>query len=456
MQRIAVASMTAACLFLATARVAVAEDAADIKKIVQSELKAAADKQAEKDAKDGVFKGRWNNGPYWQTADKEFSFRIQARIHLDTVFTKADDGIEGPPPGIGDDFDDATYFRRLRLGISGDLGSHVGYKFDIDFADPTDPQMKDAYIDIKNLKDCWGCWVPSIRVGQQYEPVGLETNTSDNNTAFIERAAITNLHPERSIGIAFRDAFWNDHATSSLGVYSTDGDDDENGFAVWDEEDSDGGWAATGRFTLIPWAKDTCHFVHLGASASYRMPNQVQYRARPGLGRGPRVVDTGVINDLNGVILWNAEFGFEWHSLHVSAEYTSVTLQDSPTIGDPNFTGYYAAIGWFITGEARGYDWKNGWWGTTKPCCNFLSNNCCCLGALELAARYDFIDLNDGTITGGEMTTITVGLNWYLNQYVRLMFDVTLSNVQDRNGPGGVVIDDADVLSFLMRWDVHF
>jgi phosphate-selective porin OprO and OprP len=457
MQRIAVASVTAACLLVASARVACADDGAtDMKKMVQAEVEAAMKKKQEADAKDQVFRGRWNNGPYWQTADKEFSLRISARIHLDSVFTEADDGIEGPAPGIGDDFDDATYFRRLRLGISGDLGKHVDYKFDVDFADPSDPGLRDGYITIKNLKDCWGCWWPSIRVGQQYEPIGLETNTSDNNTSFIERAAMVNLHPERSIGISFFDSFWKDRATAALGVFSTDADDDENGFALWDESEADGGWAVTARGTVIPWAKDTCHFLHLGASVSYRQPNQVQYRARPGLGRGPRVVDTGVISDVDGVFLWNAEIGLEWHAFHASAEYTSVTLQDSPTVGDPTFTAYYLGVGYFLTGEARGYDWKKGWWGGTKPCCNFLSNNCCCWGALEVAARYDFIDLNDGTLSGGEMSTIAVGVNWYLNAYARLMFNYVIANVQDRVGPGGVVISDADVNSFLMRWDVHF
>jgi phosphate-selective porin OprO/OprP len=457
MQRIVVATMTAACLLVASARAAVADEASDMQQMVAKEVEAQLKKKAEADAKDQVFRGRWNNGPYWQTPDKEFSLRISARIHLDTMFVDADESLEGPAPGIGDDFDDTTFFRRLRLGISGDLGKHVFYKFDVDFFDPSDPGLRDAYIELKNLKDCWGCWAPGgIRVGQQYEPIGLETNTSDNITSFIERAAMVNMHPERSLGLSVFDVFWHDRATANIGIYSPDGDDDENGFAIWDENDSDGGWAVTGRLSAVPWARDTCHFLHVGLSASYRNPNQVQYRARPGLGRGPRVVDTGVISDVEGVLLWNAEVGLEWHSLHVSAEYTSVALLDSPTVDDPTFTAYYLAVGWFITGEARGYDWKKHWWGGTKPCCNFLANNCCCAGALEVAARYDFIDLNDGTVNGGEMGTIVVGLNWYLNAYTRLMFDVVLANIQDRNGPGGVIIDDADVTSFLMRWDVHF
>ena len=114
---------------------------------------------------------------------------------------------------------------------------------------------------------------------------------------------------------------WKDRATAALGFFSTDGDDEENGFAVWDEEDTDGGWAVTAHGTLIPWAKDQCHFLHVGGSVSYRNPNEVRYRARPGLGRGPRVVDTLALSP-DSVLLWNAEIGFVWHSFHASAVST--------------------------------------------------------------------------------------------------------------------------------------
>jgi phosphate-selective porin OprO and OprP len=447
------ASSLAAFAFASTAR---ADDATDLKKLVQAEIKAANEKKKEADTKDGVFKVKWKDGVSFETADKEFTFKIGGRIHLDTVVTEADDGVEGPAPGIGDDFDDATYFRRLRLYISGDLSKHVDYKIQVDFADPTDPQIRDAFITLKNLKDCWGCWAPMIRAGHQHEPIGLETMSSSNHNAFIERSLTTALHPERSIGLNFLDSFWNDRATAQLGIFSTDAtDDEENGFAIWDEADGDGGWAVTGRFTVVPWALDTCRFLHLGASASYRKANAVQYRARPGLGRGPRVVDTGSLTLIDEVIVYNAEAAVVWNSFHVAAEYTIADVSD-PARGDPQFTAWCVQAGWFLTGEAKAYDFKKGLWGNTKPCCSFLSNDCCCSGAWELVARYDTLDLIDGTLNGGELTNLAVGVNWYLSPNTRLMFNYVLSNIQDRVGPGGVVIDDADVNSFLIRWDAHF
>ncbi len=453
MHRMVRTAFVAAGLLTAVSRAAWADDATDVKGLVKEEIKAYMDAKKAEDTKDMVFKAKWKDGLVFETPDKRVTMKIGGRIHLDTVFTQADEDLQGPAPGLADDFDSATYLRRLRLYVGGEITSHVDYYLQLDFADPSDGGLRDAYVTLKNLKDCWGCWAPSFRIGQHYEPIGLDTVTSDNHLTFVERAAMVNLHPERSIGVSAFDAFWKDRATCHVGVFSPDGDDDENGFALWDEDEADGGWAVTGRATIVPWALDTCRFLHLGASVSYRNPHQVQYQARPGLGRGPRVVNTGVLNP-EDLILWNAEVGLVWNRVHVVGEFTSVALSD-PGRGDPTFTAWYVEAGWFLTGEARPYAFKSGLWANLKPCCNFLSNGCCCWGAFQLAARYDFLDLNDGTVTGGELSTITLGLNWYLNPNTRLMFDYVLSNAQDRSS-GGVVFTDEDVSSFLMRVDVHF
>jgi phosphate-selective porin OprO/OprP len=461
--RITSTFLVAGACAVAFAGPARADDAADMKKMVQSEIKAYMDKKKEEDTKDKVFKAKWKDGLVFETPDKNYTMKIGGRIHLDSSFTEADDDLQaasgGTTFGLGEEFQDQTYFRRLRLNMSGDITKYVDWKIQLDFADPSDGVLRDAFITIKNLKECIGCWAPMIRVGHQHEPVGLETMSSSNHNAFIERSLTTTLHPDRQLGINFLDSFWNEHATAQLGVFSTDFSDDEDGFAIWDEEEGDGGHAVSGRFTLVPWAKDTCHFVHLGASASYRKTGEARFRARPGIARGPRTVDTGTLSLVEDTHwIYNAELAAVMGSFHAAAEYTVVDLDD-PARQDPSFTAWYVQAGWFLTGEAKAYDFGKGLWGNNKPCCNFISNGCCCWGGWELVARYDTIDLNDGTVRGGEMTNMAVGLNWYLNPNARIMFDVVFSNTENRatgSGNSQVIIVDEDVTSFLMRWDVHF
>ncbi|MFM8386400.1 MAG: OprO/OprP family phosphate-selective porin [Planctomycetia bacterium] len=448
--RLALAVLASGLAAFAFAGVSHADDA--VKKLVKDEIKAYMDKKKEEDTKGKVFKASWKDGLSLETPDKAFTMKIGGRIHLDTAFVD-DDDLDTLVPA--QDIDDQTFFRRLRLVVSGDIDTHVDYKIQLDFATPQSPVIRDAWITLKKLKDCLGCWVPDVRAGHQYEPIGLETTSSSNHNAFIERSLTSALHPERQVGLNFLDSFWNERATSQLGVFGTDLADDADGLSVWDSEENDGGYAFTGRFTLVPWAKDTCRFLHLGASASYRTTDEVRFRARPGLGYGNRLVDTGTLGNLaeDNLWIWNGELALVWNSFHMAAEYTVVDMDDA-TREDPSFKAWYVQAGWFLTGESKAYSFKTGTWGNNKPCCNFLSNDCCCWGAFELVARYDTIDLNDGTIEGGEMANIAAGLNWYLNPNMRIMFNVVFSTTEDKTT--GDDIDDADVTSFLMRWDVHF
>jgi phosphate-selective porin OprO/OprP len=46
--------------------------------------------------------------------------------------------------------------------------------------------------------------------------------------------------------------------------------------------------------------------------------------------------------------------------------------------------------------------------------------------------RLSHVDLNDKRIKGGEETNFTAGLNWYLTQNTRLMFNYIRALVEDR------------------------
>ena len=52
-------------------------------------------------------------------------------------------------------------------------------------------------------------------------------------------------------------------------------------------------------------------------------------------------------------------------------------------------------------------------------------------GAWELAARADYIDLNDEGVKGGEQISYIGGVNWYANDYVRFMLDGAVTQVFD-------------------------
>lgn len=66
-------------------------------------------------------------------------------------------------------------------------------------------------------------------------------------------------------------------------------------------------------------------------------------------------------------------------------------------------------------------------------------------GTWEIAARYSYLNLNDGPIDGGRINDVTLGLNWYLNQYTKMQFNVTVHGVEtDFGGFLGLVLSFCD------------
>ncbi|MBA2492776.1 MAG: hypothetical protein H0V34_14160 [Gammaproteobacteria bacterium] len=46
-------------------------------------------------------------------------------------------------------------------------------------------------------------------------------------------------------------------------------------------------------------------------------------------------------------------------------------------------------------------------------------------GAWELAARYSYLNLEDGALEGDRGEAFSLGLNWYPTEYLKLMFNGT-------------------------------
>jgi phosphate-selective porin OprO/OprP len=89
------------------------------------------------------------------------------------------------------------------------------------------------------------------------------------------------------------------------------------------------------------------------------------------------------------------------------------------------FPGVYVTGAYFLTGEHRPYNRKLGAIDRIKVHSDFgrHDDGCWGWGAMELAARYSYIDLNSKDIQGGRLNDLTFGVNWYLNSYSKLQFN---------------------------------
>ncbi len=148
--------------------------------------------------------------------------------------------------------------------------------------------------------------------------------------------------------------------------------------------------------------------------------------------RPPIFVDTGRFFT-DSVDLVNPEFAIVQGPLSLQGEY-SLAFVNADALGEPFFWGFYLFGSYFLTGEHRNYGRRSGTFFQLDPKHKFrpLKGR---WGALELAARLSYIDLNGGAIRGGKELNFTVGLNWYLNPKYRLMFNYISATLKDRGDP---------------------
>ena len=113
--------------------------------------------------------------------------------------------------------------------------------------------------------------------------------------------------------------------------------------------------------------------------------------------------------------------------------------------GGLDFFGGYAEVSYFPTGERRPYSRRSGRFGRVVPQRGFrpLAG---AWGAVQLAARLSYVDLNERDIRGGREIDLTLGINWHLLGTLGLM----------GNYVHGHVYGQGDIDLFQARFQVEF
>ena len=379
------------------------------------------------------------------------------RIHLDYwAFPDADEGaaiLEGEDPL------DRVEFRRLRIGVKGDLNDNVFYKYEGEFAGGVASQYRDAFIGIKDLPR-----FNTVIIGNHKRPYGLDHLNSSRFNVFTERPLQVEAFNEdaRRLGISSNgvseDQAWNWR------------------YGLWNQELTQDtvGWQGNhyqseiaGRLANTAWYDESSGgrgYFHWAVSGSWGTadggsPDNVnRYRTRPEARTASRFLDTGFIDGSEQNSLFGFESVFNVGAFQMVAEYQQAFVNRNPTVGnDLNFGGGYIQAAYFFTGEHTPWNRKTGTIGRVKPYENFFSvrdgdglrgNG---LGAWQLAARYSYADLQDEDIIGGKGESFTLGLNWWWNPYSRLQANYIVG--QTERSP---LVDNADYQIVGIRWMVDF
>ena len=342
-----------------------------------------------------------------ETSDKRFSLKLGGRVMADLGWMHEDTGVREASGGL----DDHVELRRLRLYAAGRLLDRVDYKLQGEFAGSGET-LKDAYLGFREL-------VPLgyLKIGHFKEPFGLEELTSSNHTTFMERALPANAFaPSRNVGVQLSDHHLDARLTWAVGVFREVDDDIRRA--------PGSGYGLTARLTGLPWYEDDgAELLHLGLAMSYRGDRTTlraaRFKSRPALHLAPTLVDTGSLT-VDDAMLIGAEAALVSGPFSVQAECMRAQTDGVGSTGDDDFWGATMEASYFLTGEHRTYKRTSGTFGRTKPKNNFGVGG---LGAWQVAARYDYVDLNNEGGRGGELGQWTLGLNWYLNPNARVMLN---------------------------------
>jgi phosphate-selective porin OprO/OprP len=429
-----------------------------------------------------------NGYPWFSTPNKDFTMHIGSWLHYDNVWWTQTPALRTPPDGrpghaqgvasgvaaggIGD-LEDGTFFRRIRPFVEGTFWENYEYRLNL--------ALENNQFSTAGLDEFWVAVnripvIGTIRVGHVKNASGFEADMtgSSRTMTFMERSSYSEaieLNQNFVTGIWFQNNYFDQRATYTAVIFRPDQGSSSGAFF------GDGQWGAQGRLTALPiYQADGRCWLHLGVSGGFRngtnniltSPDRVfQLRARPELrdddpagspagaqnlpdSNSNRMIDTGQIAAHDDYLLGlelcyvrgpfsvQAEYGWNWLSRAFGVAPAGFAL--NPAIvpeSDYVFNGGYIQLAYTLTGESRVYDrargtlarpYFNG--GPFTPAWLVRDENgnlSWGWGAWEIAGRYSYVNLNDGTglnrIQGGIMQGFSLGLNWYLNTNLTCMFD---------------------------------
>ena len=462
-------SLAAPAAPLATkAEVAAIREELDLK---NNEIKALSEFAAEANGPESAHVSL-KDGIHFATKDGNFSAGINGRMQVDSQvnnqsFDTPQNGYFGKTNSNGTNvaagdapagLNDGVALRRARLGVEGTFFKKTDYKFEYDFTRGNGLNaggVTDAYIRYNFSKPL------SVKVGAFKEPFSLEEATSNRYISFIERNMSVNTFVDnlntyklgiganyatdrwqigsslQTEGVGGYNAYGNNSLTSSTGsAINTNGGVNRNGGG------GDTSWEVNTRVSGVPWMASKTKFLHAGVSGSFININNNYTQGGTysnggvifanGLGGNvdrSSILTTGNLTSTgnknlstarqaNNLTRFGAESAVVYGPFSAQSEYIQTNVSGE---GYDNavLQGAYGYMTYFLTGESRNYKAKTAAWDRIKPNRNFDMKGG--LGAWELVAGYDWMNLNSGGVMGGAAAVAKGGFNWYPHSHLKVM-----------------------------------
>jgi phosphate-selective porin OprO/OprP len=345
----------------------------------------------------------WTKGlPQITSADGKSAMRLRGRMLFDTSSS------------FGSNFDrrniTGTKARAIRLGVEGKLGDMIGYQVEFDLTD-NQAALRGAYLSFTKK---WGDNIYELSLGNRLTDRSMEGASSSDSQPFLERnaTALATAPRKGSFGLGAMARVYGKtwHAAVQL-----DGNEASTNGSVSDST------TLTGRVHWNPWRNSEA-IVHLGAWG-YREDFSSGVASIPLSTRiGGRfneliTVQASSLLDPDHGQAFGLELGGVYKNFWVFGEYgeRDVWARDSAGGRHVGVRAGSIGTGVYLTGEKPPYVARGGVWSKPRVLRPITDGG---WGAVEIAARYDKVSYSGAL--GGDGYSTTLGLNWYLLDWVRV------------------------------------
>ena len=379
----------------------------------------------------------WDNRPSFRYGDW---FQLDVRALLEANLTSADPDLTGE----GASFD----WGRRRIGIQGTVTKYVEYEVSYGFEESTDAtvEWRDAYVNVRPAA------YAQVQGGKFKIPFGYERLTGPRSLDFVYRSRVSDsLTPGRSLGVMAHGRAFKRVLRYAVGIFEDDGDQPpelEPVEPLPGEEPAQQGrtWAARATVSPLRLTSMPGRYNNLEVGGAYT-------RGTVPEGRNHLQGDTAFGGEFFDRQYFTkgprTRFGLEasWAigPASIAAEYiVSRDAREGQGIGDevqldgdlPEIEGrgWYIAGTWVVTGENRD--------GGVNPKRPLFQGG---FGAVEAVARYEQLRFasagppSDPPSRSPRAANVapngdrawTVGVNWYVNRWAKLRFNVVNETLDD-------------------------
>jgi len=392
------------------------------------------------------------NGIGIQSADGANTIQLMGRLHMDYRSYSS-----GYATGATekDNLTDALDVRRARIGVRGQIEKDFKYEIQGTYG-MADNGMSDSstIVDIAFV-DYAANPAAIFRAGKFKMPFSLEQLTSSNNIDFMERSFANQNEgeyvPGKETGVMLHGS---PIAGASYGLAFSRGRANKN--AQYDGADFIG--RGTTNIAKLMGRDDIVTHLGIGYSSG-KVKSATSYasardesRAFSGFFGGTEAVSAGATRTRSDV-----EYAIAYGPYKAQGEFFQIGYSDTTgtNAGSNAVKMNYNELLWNITGESHNYNNANGTFGWIKPNNKFTSNGG--LGAWQLGVRLSDFDGSDFTPAAGKTakaTSMTAGLNWYVNDNVRFMLNYVETKYDDSVTIGTTKLDKIKAL--MLRSQISF